>query len=154
MLWPNSKCLISLRPAYINQFNMADLTLFKKIFRNNFCIPACFYFSLSTSLTCADVYRPQTMRRSPRGEGRVRRGAGGYWTVLGRSDILFYYCTERSEQVNCANAFRMGSSNSLFAIKSCACALSRISWCVESTQHPVITTVLSLHLIDHHHAIN
>ena len=49
MLWPNSKFLISLRPAYINQFNMPDLALSKNIFRNNFCILACLYFSLSTS---------------------------------------------------------------------------------------------------------
>ena len=122
MFWPNSKFLTTLRPAYINEFNMPDLAIFKKNFRNIFCILACLCLSLSTSLRCADTYRPQTMRRSPRGQGRVRRGAGYYWTIMSRCDLLYYHCIECSEQVNCANTFRMGSSNSLFAIKSCACA--------------------------------
>ena len=60
-------------------------------------------------------------------------------------------CTECSEQVNCANTFRMGSSNSLFAIKSCACA-SGTSPGLWKLNGPVVTTVLCLQLKDHYHA--
>lgn len=36
------------------------------------------------------------------------RDTPDYRTAMGRNYLLFYY-TERSEQVNCANTFRMDS---------------------------------------------
>ena len=59
--------------------------------------------------------------------------SGAVWgTAAGRSGRHLYCCTQTknfqafrvtcSDRVHCANAFRMDSSNSPFATKSCACA--------------------------------
>jgi hypothetical protein len=71
---------------------------------------------------------------------------GGCWPAIGRSNRLFCHYTDWkheacrvacSERVYCANAFRMGSSNSPFTT-SCACAslaflAGVISWSVDSS---------------------
>ena len=52
------------------------------------------------------LYGPQTTRCSPRRAGRFWRSAGGgeaacytwdYWTAIGRSDNLFYCCTQTED---------------------------------------------------------
>jgi hypothetical protein len=87
----------------------------------------------------------------PAGVGGVNGGnigfVGDYWTAFGRSGRMFYYCTQTEhieafriaciERVRCANAFRMGSSNSSFTTKSYACTSVAflegiISWSVGS----------------------
>jgi hypothetical protein len=82
-------------------------------------------------------YRWQKKKPSPRVgvSGAVRdtvRYKWEYWSVTGGSDGYFCHyaktkkhqaflvaCTER---VNCRNVFRLGSNNSSFVTKSCACA--------------------------------
>jgi hypothetical protein len=65
-------------------------------------------------------------RDDPRGVAGVS-GAVREWTAIRGSNRQSYYTDLQhpsfrvvcSERVNCANAFRMGSSNSSFATKSC-----------------------------------
>jgi hypothetical protein len=77
------------------------------------------------------VHRSRGDPRPGRGGGLFCRGrgtagcSGDNWTAIGRSDRLLYYYKETENIITSnvwwANAYRMGSSNSL-ATKFCACA--------------------------------
>jgi hypothetical protein len=79
-----------------------------------------FQEQLTWSTFCSVDYVLQIMKWS---------GGGGCWTVIGRNDGLILSThrmkttgTLSSEWVYCANAFRIGSSNSSIATESCLCA--------------------------------
>jgi hypothetical protein len=93
------------------------------------------------------VHRPRVEPRPGRGGGLFCRGPGTAdcrrddWAAIGRSDRLLYYYKHSENIISIsvwwANAYRMGSSNSL-ATKFCACACTAllvgiISWSVDST---------------------
>lgn len=78
--------------------------------------------------------------------GAVRGTVGyrwDYWTAIGSSEALFYYYTDWnhqvirvacSERVLCANAFRMGCSNTSCTMKYYTCAPSPLLQCHKATR--------------------